>query len=143
MLTTFLIALITLPFSFFGTLPETGYELVTFNSGAPLIDNNFLAPGGSEGAEAPNQIIATRNGKLVNLYVQLTVAPGAEATRTFTVRINGLNTPLKYTLNGSSLKGCDTTDSVPISASDLISVQVTESGKPASAVGIASFELAY
>jgi hypothetical protein len=124
---------------------ENGYELITVNSGAPLIDNDFLATGGGETTgETESQMVATRSGKLMNLFVQLAAPPGDTATRTFTVRKNSMNTPLSCTIKGGSfLKGCDTIHHVLIDASDLISIQVTSTGSPASSLGIASFELAY
>jgi hypothetical protein len=122
-----------------------GYELLTVSSGAPIIDNDFLAAGGGETtSEEQSQIIVTRTGKLVNLYTWLNVAPGDTSSRTFTVRKNGMSTLLSVTLKGAKdVRGSDTTHSIPVAPFDMIAIQVTSSGKPSDAMGIASFELAY
>ena len=123
----------------------SGYVLLSTNSGTSLLDDWFLEVGGGMSKTEPEaQTVITRAGTLKNLFTTLTAPPGDGATRTFMVRKNGANTSLVVTFSGTTaIKGCDTTDSVPVLPYDLISVQNTSTGSPASSVGVVSFELLY
>jgi hypothetical protein len=123
----------------------SGYVLLATNSGTSLLSDWFLEVGGGMSKTEPEaQTVITRAGTLKNLFTTLTAPPGDGATRTFTVRKNGMNTPLVVTFRGATaMKGCDTADSVPVLPYDLISVQNTSTGSPAASVGVVSFELLY
>jgi hypothetical protein len=124
---------------------ETGYVLLATNSGTGLLDNYYMEMGGGMSVSEPEaQTLITRPGTLKNLKALLTVPTGGSATRTFTLRKNGQNTPLSVTFSGATeVRGLDTTDKIPVIPYDLISIQITSTGTPPRSVGIASLELTY
>jgi hypothetical protein len=69
-------------------------------------------------------------GTLSNLKVSITVAPGANKTRTFTVQLNGIDTSLSVVISGaSSLYAEDTIHTVTIAAGDRVRIsEVRNSG---------------
>lgn len=69
-----------------------------------------------------------------DLYLDLSVAPGAPETRTFTVKINGSATVLALTIEGSDTTGNNTTDTLRLLNADLLSIVSTSSGNPVDTV---------
>jgi len=120
--------------------PQTAPLL--FNSGGSLILNDFLSLGSIKSTESQAQILMTRAATINNLYVTLSVAPGSGANRIFTVRQNGVNTALTVTITGVALTASNTTNSISVNPSDLISIQNTStSGTPGTSNAVVS--LAY
>ena len=75
-------------------------------------------------------------GTLRNLYVELPAPPGAGASRTFTVRKNGVSTALTCTIAGAVATSCsDTTNTVSVAARDTAVLLQTPSGSPVAARG--------
>ena len=69
-------------------------------------------------------------GTLKNLYVDLPAAPGAGASRTFTVRKNGVPTALTCTIADPATSCSDTVNTVSFAAGDTAVLQQTPSGGP-------------
>jgi hypothetical protein len=76
---------------------------------------------------SPASVIVARD-----LYVKLTAAPGVAAERTFTLRIDGVNTALACTIVGSDTS-CTSGASVSVPAGSELSIRVSSIGLPASA----------
>lgn len=119
------------------------------NNAISSSSGTFVQPGYTTGiagsSEAKYQVIATRGGKLRNLYVKHGTAGTYASAVTYTVRINGVNTTLAASANGNSTTaGSDTTHSPTVVAGDLLSVIITAGGAistPPSNIMV-SFELA-
>lgn len=82
----------------------------------------YLKTSGNTLVENQAQILMSRSGQLVNLYAWLENAPGTSATRRFTIRINGVDSSLLVNIVDNNTNGQNTTDSVSVSAGDLVSV---------------------
>jgi hypothetical protein len=67
-----------------------------------------------------------------DLAVELTAAPGAGATRTFTLRDDGADTAVSCTISGSETT-CTSTATATVAAGSELSIRVSVSGLPASA----------
>ncbi|MEP7234129.1 MAG: hypothetical protein ABI778_02420 [Ignavibacteriota bacterium] len=108
------------------------------NTGINSTSTNFLQFGGfgDNGIENKTQIVITRAATLQNLYINLTAAPGAGASKTVTVRVNGVNTALTVTVAGAATAGNNTANTVSVAAGDLLSIQVIHSAGPAPAGSI-------
>ena len=93
----------------------------------------FFAPGGMGLAvESAIEIqwAAPRAGTIRNLRIRCTAGTGG-ATNTYTVRKNGVNTTLTVGILNTATNGSNLANSFTVVAGDLISVQVTKSGVPA------------
>lgn len=121
-------------------VPTTTGETVLMGA-----SNGALASGTIYGAftgalasasEAAVYVVIPTGGTLKNLYTRLSAAPGTDNTRIFTVRKNGVDTSLTKTF-GATDSGVlsDTVNTVTVAAGDLITLQKTETGTPASALG--------
>lgn len=75
------------------------------------------------------QIVPT-SGKLKNLYVKLTTAPGTGKSRTFTLRKNGEDTALTVTISDSATEGNDTVHEITMAAGDIVSLKSSPSSSP-------------
>lgn len=71
-------------------------------------------------------------GKIGNLHVKLTVAPGAGKSWTFTLRLNGAATLITFAISNLETTGEDTVNEVAISPGDRLSLECVPSGTPAS-----------
>jgi hypothetical protein len=72
------------------------------------------------------------SGVLQNLRVVLSAAPGASASRTFTIRKNGVDTGLTLTFSGSQTSAT-IRNPVPVVAGDLVSISATPTNSPVQA----------
>lgn len=104
------------------------------NSGGNVgIGPTYIPVGGASilSTEVNAQALMPADLTLQKLAVKLTAAPGVGSTRTVTVRVNGISTLLSTTLTGF---GNYVTISAPVQVleGDLISVQASSSGAPAS-----------
>jgi hypothetical protein len=113
------------------------------STGNGATNGNFSSPTdrGNVGIEAQVQAVCPRSGTLKNLYVRVSNAPGAGASRTITVRINGVNTTLTATVAGAATSNNNTANSVSISAGDYFSLIQTDAGGAANATVSWGFEL--
>lgn len=110
------------------------------NSGGNLGNNNYER-WGSEGTETASQVVMPVNVVLSNLYVRLTTAPGGTTRRTFTVRVNGVNTSLVVFLTGTETQKVNTVNTVNVAAGSLVSILHTTTGNPANSNGKTSLKI--
>lgn len=82
----------------------------------------------------------TRPCTLRNLFVNLSTIPGGGNARVFTVRVNGVNTPLALTIAAFATTGTNTFTLVPVNAGDRVSLQTNVIGTPMNTTCEASFE---
>lgn len=79
--------------------------------------------------EADSYIIAPVAGVLRNLRVRADGTAGAGQSFTYTVRVNGVDSPVTTSVSGASdITGHDTTRSVSVAAEDVITVKLVTSG---------------
>jgi len=118
-------------------------QTLYFNSGGGLISNSFLMYGSQTSFENRAQIAVTRAGTMSNLVVVLSTPPGISESRTFTLRKNGQPTLLSVQLVDSTITGQDSNPlhNVSVSLYDLLSIQESDSGSAADAIGIVSVDI--
>ncbi|HST26218.1 MAG TPA: hypothetical protein VLJ76_09510 [Gaiellaceae bacterium] len=122
------------------TGPAGSGTLLVGSSGGNLVPNSFLTYGSQTVSEAnADQILA--QGTLHDLHVVISAAPGLGASRTFTVRLNGVPTALSCTLTGASTACSNTVASVSVLDFDVMTVMHTVLGVPVPAVGSWSLRL--
>lgn len=112
--------------------------------------NSYLILGGASGAdstavtsyllaqglgvstttEASAQEVASAE-TITSLSVSISSAPGANRSRTFTLRDNGNNTALSCIIAGAGVTTCNAAGSVTVNAGDLLDISSTPSGTPA------------
>lgn len=109
---------------------------IFYNSGGSLANNRYIRYESQNNTEFQSQILMGVTGTLRNLNIQLQSAPGVGATRTFTIRKNGINTTLNVSITGAATTGSDNIDTVSVIPFDLISLLHTTTGSPASAGAI-------
>ena len=105
-------------------------------SAASLTNNTYLwctaAAGAGAGAIASRFRYRARTaGTLSKLIVDLDTAPGAGTSRTFTIRINEVDTALAVTISEADTLSVEDTDSVTFVAGDRIELFHTLAGAPA------------
>lgn len=79
----------------------------------------------------PAENVAPTAGTLTMLFVLLNVAPGGVTSRTATLMKNGAPTALTCTITGAALSGSDIANSVSFVAGDLLTIQWSVVGLPA------------
>lgn len=72
----------------------------------------------------PTQIVATRSGTVKRLYVYLTAALSGGSTHTYTMRKNGSDQSVTFTIPDGAQSGSDTSNSFSVAAGDLISIKL-------------------
>ena len=77
--------------------------------------------------EAQSQLAMPANGTVQELHATLAAAPGASNSVTFTIRKNGISTPVTCTISGTGTSCADSVNAVGFTTGDLISVQVVQS----------------
>ena len=113
--------------------------IIHLNSGGSISLDQFMRFGSMIQTESQAQIVMTKNGKLKNLTVSLTVPPG-EGTRDFIIRKNGFDTLLKVSMTGSMQEESNVTNMVSFVKYDKISLICRAIGSVTPATGIISFE---
>ena len=114
-----------------------------FNSNIFNISNTNIVGNGyitNEITEFSASYTMTRNVTLSNLFVNLSTSPGGSNGRIFTVRLNGVNTPLTATLTGVTVGSTNTDTKIHALAGDNISLQVINIGVPNSSTCQASIQ---
>jgi len=108
-----------------------GFNTETFTSNIIWADSGTLPPGTRymrPGTETPSAneitIQAPQNLIIKSLGVNARIAPGGGKTDTWTVRKNGINTPLVVTLTDPQTQNINNSVSVSYLAGDLISLQL-------------------
>ena len=92
----------------------------------------YVAPGGMALATATAteiQWTATRPGRVRNLRGKFVAGVGG-GNNTFTVRKNGVDQTLAFTVANTATSGSDTTHSFAVVAGDLISIKITKDAPP-------------
>ncbi|MDO8716099.1 MAG: hypothetical protein Q7J73_04755, partial [Dehalococcoidales bacterium] len=121
-------------------VPTTSGETVLMgvSGGNFAAGTNYASfTGGAVGAsEGSVYVVIPTSGTLKNLYTRLSAAPGTSNSRIFTVRKNSADTGLTMTF-GATDSGVlsDTSDTVTVSAGDLITLGETVTGTPTAASG--------
>ncbi len=80
--------------------------------------------GNGTDASAGTRTLVPRVGTIKNLYVILSVAPGAGKTNTYTIYKNGVATSLVAAVSNSATAGNDTAHTVSVAAGDEVSINV-------------------
>lgn len=81
--------------------------------------------------ESSRQQVIPANGKFSRLMVEVRTAPGASASWTFTLMVNGVATSLTATITGAGIKeAADFTNEVSVSTFDKVSLRQTSSNSP-------------
>lgn len=98
----------------------------------PTAGTTFLAPvGGAQASTTEANVTANAPAAaaISNMYVTLSVAPGAGNTAAFTFRDAGSSTALTCTISGASATSCqDITHSFTPTVGDALSIQVVTTG---------------
>ena len=128
--------------------------IINWNSDNYLSDTNrpseYLKVNGlaTSATENSAKIVVPKSGKLSKLVVQLVtnnvsgnVSPGANVSRTFIVRKNGIDTSVRVTITGDDTRG-QSTRKIRVKKFDLISLSHTiDTHTQNNAIGIASIIL--
>jgi hypothetical protein len=77
------------------------------------------------------EVICTAPGVLRNLATRLQNAPGGSTTRTFTLRVNQVDTALTCSHGPASTAASNTTDEITVAAGDILLLVETSTGSPA------------
>jgi hypothetical protein len=101
------------------------------SNGDYYIANGHWHGGNNEDEEI---VIIPSSGTLRGLYARVSTAPGANRSKTITVRVNNTNTTLTVTISGTNTTGSDLTNTVSVSAGDLLSMIVTHTNSPSSSI---------
>lgn len=118
-----------------GTL---GITMLTSAGATGATGLGYIAPEGNTGfgTSAPaNEILISEAGTLSNLYVTLGAAL-ASGTRSFTLRVNGVNSALTCTISAGGTAASDTSNSVAVNAGDRLVIVTGGSAVAITSVGI-------
>lgn len=101
-------------------------------TGVTASTNGFLHPNGTYQIATTEttikQMVAPCDGKIFNLHVGCTTAPGTGLTRTFSVMKNGVESAVTVVFAATDTAKSDLTHSVSVSAGDTISIVTYASG---------------
>jgi len=112
--------------SFYNSASATQYMPVS-GASQPFATTNPTTTLGT--TESQVQMVSPATATVSGLYVQLNAAPGMGNSLVFTFRDNASNTSLTCTVSGASATICsDTTDTASVTAADLVSYSVVQSG---------------
>jgi hypothetical protein len=84
--------------------------------------------------EADAQLAMPSNGTVQELHATVDQPVGGGNSIVFTVRKNGASTPVTCTISGTARSCSDPSNAVGFTTGDLISVQMAETGLPATTV---------
>ena len=118
-------------------------------SAASLGNNAYLACDGGSTQASSGTISSRRRfrartaGTLSKLIVDLDTAPGAGTSRTFTVRINEVDSALAVTISDTNTLSSEDIDTVAVAAGDRIELWHTSAGAVAASVAHGVVETTY
>jgi hypothetical protein len=95
----------------------------------------FVGPSGAGpifGSEANAATPAPVAMVVTDLVFQATQPPGVGSSRTLTMRVNGLDTPISCTITGAA-QSCSTSGSMAINPMDSIALRLSDGGTPPTA----------
>lgn len=123
------------------TIDSPGMVLLNSNT-FNIIDGTVIGSGyiTTTANEFMAAFIVTSAFTLRNLFVNLSTIPGGGNARTFTVRVNGIDTPLALTISGFATSATNTGNFIPVVPGDRISLRTTSLGAPMPSTCEASFE---
>lgn len=102
---------------------------------AGATEYNYVDSYGIAWNAAETNQIAGKNGTIRNMYVRMTVAPGAGQSYTFTLRKNGVDTALSVVVTGAATtSNYNNTSTVSIALGDDISIKCVATGAVAASI---------
>lgn len=125
-------------------------SLILGSTGGVQMDSSgdfYLPPSGhvctkSLTTDANARMLCPTAGTIKKFYMWLDTAPGGATSRKFEIYKNNAATGVTMTISGASTTGNDTSNTVAVSAGDLISIKLTNTGAfPAGALGAWGFVL--
>jgi hypothetical protein len=114
------------------------YTAIMFSSTNALgTTTSYWPPGGGGNAWVTGSSTSANSvmpcaGTLSNLYMNLGTAPGVGTSRIFKILKNGSATGIQVTISGANTTGSDTVNFATYVAGDVISLECSVSGVPAS-----------
>ena len=110
----------------FGTALATSLGGNTIAISSTLYINPAQSTAQANATENLRQLVMPRAGRIKNLYVQTLTAQGAGGSLVFTVRKNGVDTAITFTLaaNAAAATTSDTTHTADFAVGDLLSIKV-------------------
>lgn len=107
--------------------------LVAGGYACPTSGTNYAAPANVQKwgtVDDISQMLIGVAGTLSNFRVSLTAAPGVGKTRTFTVRVDGVDSGLFVALTGAETDKTDAANSIAVTAFNRVSVKMVAAGLP-------------
>jgi hypothetical protein len=106
-----------------------------YNPNGPTTGNNTTQALGVSDMRIP------RNATLSRIYVDITTAPGAGKTRTFSFYDVTQNTHIDIAITGVATSGSDLVSSISVNSGDIIDVQQVATSGSANATGVWSYQV--
>lgn len=123
-------------------IPDIDGETILLSSTTVSFDFGYFVPlignaGASDVGEFSMQVLFPTAGTIKKFFVELTVAPGVDTSRTFTIRQNGTAKSLAVTISGTNRTGSDVASAhdIDIAAGDKLAMLSSYSGAPAASKG--------
>jgi hypothetical protein len=116
-------------------------NIITFNSGTPYVPQSYQFFGMQTNNEAAAQIVVNTPGVLSNLYIRNVNIVGTNASRSYQIRVNGIQTNLIVNMTGNATSGANMSTTVPVNIGDLISLIYDDSLNTVPTIGTMSFTL--
>lgn len=113
-----------------------GKQIIHGYGGASAIHQTSINYAGIQGNiawtadEAGGTMVVAAAGTLRNLTIRLDTAPGAGKSRTFVLRINGVDSGVTVTISDAATTGRDIVNSVAVAAGDKLTLKSTPTGTP-------------
>jgi hypothetical protein len=92
---------------------------------------------GWSATETDSEIIIPTGGTISDFYVKLSSTPGTSKSYQFTIMQNGSASAIDLTLSGAVGSGSDTTNSISVSAGDVITIRCIPTNTPISQTSMA------
>jgi hypothetical protein len=95
--------------------------------------NGLMSTAGWNNTESNVSSVVPTGGTFKNLHILASAAPGAGTDRAFTLMVNGAASALTCALGASGTTASDTTNTVAVSAGDVVSLRSSVTGTPTAA----------
>ncbi len=109
---------------------KTSEQLLNYNSGANLINDSYLRDGNATMCEQCTERLMTNSGTVSNLSVKLYSAAADGSSTVFTLRKNGIDTPMTVTILAGAQTGCNDQRTIKVEPFDVLSLVVRFIGNP-------------
>jgi hypothetical protein len=123
------IAITALVFALSANQKTSEFQLY-YNSGANLINDSFLRDGNATMCEQCTERLITNSGTVSNLSVKLYAPSAGGSSTVFTLRKNGIDTPMTVTILAGAQTGCNDQSPVTVEPFDVLSLVVRFVGNP-------------